>query len=449
MDLDLRHIAEARHQVRVEARVVHLAAVESHFLAERRAQTHDDAPLHLRHQVVWIEDRAALEDLAHASHHDPLLLPVQRDFDAGRHVGALFSAARQAHAHPGLPLLHALGPLEPAGGLFEHRAEARIVEVRQAEVQRVAARQGGQLVHEALPGEIVGRGRQRAIRPLAQRRIGGHVAAARLAGAVRRVHRRSAGVDVQEMPARQRALLIQAGLDVDRRGRAEIGPRELLLARPSQRDGAPGGAGQARRLDGRLPSMLAAETAAEIRHHHADLLIGQAEGAGELAVVAERILRPRPHGQRPVAPLRHRRAGLQRGVLHVGHVVGLPQHAVRPGQLVGKRVLGHAAAGMRAQVVEHLLARRVRSRLPPGRPGDRLQRLPGAMRGGRGHAHELAIAHDDNVLHGLGGLDVDRRQLRAVGGRAQNLAVQHSGQRHVRRELVRAGHQVAPVRTRN
>ena len=79
-------------------------------------------------------------------------------------------------------------PVESAGGGFQDSAQAGILQVREAEVERVGAGGGGQLVHEALPGEVVGGGGQHAVRTLAQGRLGSQELAAGLAGAVRRVH---------------------------------------------------------------------------------------------------------------------------------------------------------------------------------------------------------------------------------------------------------------------
>ena len=48
--------------------VQHPAVLESHLLAQRRAEAHDDRAFDLGAQIVRVDDRAALEDFANVPH---------------------------------------------------------------------------------------------------------------------------------------------------------------------------------------------------------------------------------------------------------------------------------------------------------------------------------------------------------------------------------------------
>ena len=150
-------------------------------------------------------------------------------------------------------------------------------------------------------------------------------------------------------------------------GGAELGPGELLGAGPDQADRLAGRLRQPGGLDGALAGVLAAEPAAEVGDDHPDAVVGQAEGPGQLALDAERDLAPGPDRQLAVLPLGDGRPRLHRAVLDVGDVVRLAERLRRLRHLVGERVRGDAAAGVLAEVVGQLAARRVRARPPIGR----------------------------------------------------------------------------------
>ena len=134
---------------------------------------------------------------------------------------------------------------------------------------------------------------------------------------VRRLDARAAGVDVDEVPARDLAVAVERRLDVDRGGGAERGPGELLVARPAQRDRLARGFRETRRFDGGLAGVLAAEPAAEIGDDDADLLLGDVKRVGELAADAEGVLRGRPDRHLPRRPTPRRPPAAPSGVLHV------------------------------------------------------------------------------------------------------------------------------------
>ena len=113
--------------------------------------------------------------------------------------------------------------------------------------------------------------------------------------------------------------------DVDHAGRAEVGPGELLLARPDQLDRRVDGAGQPGGLDRRVAKVLAAVGRACVGDDHADGCLRQPERRRQLGAHAERPLRACPHGHPAVAPIRHGRARLQRGVRDIGDCIGLRQ----------------------------------------------------------------------------------------------------------------------------
>jgi len=61
---EARRSNEARHWVVREERVSDAPVLESNFLAQSTAQTHDDAALHLCAKVGWVLDRPALKGLS-------------------------------------------------------------------------------------------------------------------------------------------------------------------------------------------------------------------------------------------------------------------------------------------------------------------------------------------------------------------------------------------------
>ena len=94
-----------------------------------------------------------------------------------------------------------------------------------------------------------------------------------------------------------------AGPHVDHRSGAQVGPRQLLGARPHDAYRMPAGPGQAGGLDGHVRTVLAAESAAEIGYHHPYLTVVQPE-RGQLGAHARTVAecRPRPWRARPTSP---------------------------------------------------------------------------------------------------------------------------------------------------
>ena len=108
---------------------------------------------------------------------------------------------------------------------------------------------------------------------------------------------------------------VGAALHVDDARRAEVGPGELLLARPHELHRPARGLGQPRRLHRALAGVLAAVARAGVGDDHPDLVFRHAEGLGQLAPHAERPLGARPDGEPAVAstPPRPRAARGGRG----------------------------------------------------------------------------------------------------------------------------------------
>ena len=239
----------------------------------------------------------------------------------------------------------------------------------------------------------------------------------------------------------------------DARG-AEVGPGELLLARPDQRDRRPGAARQARGLDGGLAGVLAAVGRARVGHDHPHLLQRQPERLGQLAVDAEGPLGAGPDGQVIALPNGQRGARLQRRVGDVGDGIGRVDRrcggrAAR-GQ-VPRGVLGPAGAPgagrRRDRVARQIGVERVRVEGRRCVPGGLQGRQRAVRRGavGRGHAHEVAVVDEVDPGDRLGRGGVEAGQPGAERGRAQHRAGQHTGQAQVGREVVRPGHEGAAV----
>ena len=66
-----------------------------------------------------------------------------------------------------------LTPAELLCGCFKDGAQPLVLQILQAELQRVQFRQVSQFVHEGFAGEVIRCGRQRAVRTLAQGRARG------------------------------------------------------------------------------------------------------------------------------------------------------------------------------------------------------------------------------------------------------------------------------------
>jgi hypothetical protein len=187
-------------------------------------------------------------------------------------------------------------------------------------------------------------------------------------------------------------------------------------ASPSQRHRTLRRPRDPRRFDGAFAAVLATESAAEIRHDHANALWRQVKRAAKLVAHAERILRRRPCGQLAiVAPLRHRGARLHRYVLNVRNVVRLLEFA--------RRIRTFRRACVLAQMFEQLQARRMRRRFPLRSRSQLVERDLRREAAGRGNSDELIIAHRDDIAGTL--RRIDRNQLRAVSRRTQHLPVQH------------------------
>lgn len=126
------------------------------------------------------------------------------------------------------------------------------------------------------------------------------------------------------MPGGKRAFVVESAFDLDHGCRPEIGPRELLPAGPAQGDGAARRLGQACRFNPGLARVFAAETAAEVGHHNAHLVLAEVKGPRQFGPAAERVLGPGPNGELALDPFGDRRTGFQGCMLNVGHLVGLP-----------------------------------------------------------------------------------------------------------------------------
>ena len=143
-----------------------------------------------------------------------------------------------------------------------------------------------------------------------------------------------------ELPGGERAVAAAPAPDVDHRRGAEVRPRELLLAGPAhlhrlRRPLRPAAPPRSR------PRRCACRRSRRpgVRHDHADLRFGDAEGRGQLRAHAERALRPGPHGEPVAVPLRERRARLERHVRDVRDRVGRARAGRRRRRARGPRRL--------------------------------------------------------------------------------------------------------------
>ena len=271
--------------------------------------------------MVGIDNRPAIERRDRPENFDAAALLVRKHLRASGHVRAFFGSCRQSESVSAAARRPA--PADGFGRGFQNGPQTRVLEIFQAEIQRVHFHGVSQLVHVRFAGKMIGCGRQCAIRALPQRRRVCVVDLALLIGnGVRTPQAGAAGVVIVKFPGGDRAVLRHSAGNVNDSGRAEIGPGKFLLTRPDQFDRLPGGLGQSRGFDGRLPRMLAAVARASVRHDDANRFFRDAKSLGQIAANAERALRTGPHGQFAVLPLRDRCARFQRRVGDVSDGVG-------------------------------------------------------------------------------------------------------------------------------
>ena len=165
------------------------------------------------------------------------------------------------------------------------------------EGNRIDAERVGELVHVRLAGEVVGRRGERAVGPPCQPGRGGLVALHPVRHPVRGFQAGRAGVNIRERPGQQPTLNISAAGHVDDGGGAQVAGRELVGAGPLHLDRPPRGPGQPRGLHRDDRAVLAAEAAAEVRHHDVHAGFAEAERGGQLLAGAERRRRSGPDRQ--------------------------------------------------------------------------------------------------------------------------------------------------------
>jgi len=193
--------------------------------------------------------------------------------------------------------------------------------------------------------------------------------------------------------------------------------------------------------------VLATERAARVGHDHAHGARVEPERLYQLLAHALRILRAGPDGEAFLRPLGYCGARLERGVLDVGDVVALAQHARGAlhrllGRATPARTVAAAAGALFRrggdEPLEEFVARGMGRRLPLRGRRDARARGPRRERSGRREADEGAVARRDHVLFVLHDREIDRLERRAVRRRAQHDGVEHSGERDVGREAVRS-----------
>src|SRR5262245_61662669 len=202
-------------------------ALEAHRFVQRPAERLHDAPFDLVLDAVGVHDLAAVvrSHGAYHAHAPAFAVDLSLAGDCRVRGEVLVARETEAAAAAGLP---AVGlPAEALGGGAHHGLRAWILEVSEAEGDRIGARSRGELVHEAFDGEDVHVRAQRTKRGHAQRHFGDEV-----------VHH----AGVREPVERDRVAIAAAGRLGDRPGR---GRREGLFEMPGRREVA-GGAGARR-----------------------------------------------------------------------------------------------------------------------------------------------------------------------------------------------------------
>ncbi len=199
-------------------------------------------------------------------------------------------------------------------------------------------------------------------------------------------------------------------------------------------------------FDGGFAGVFAAKAAAKVGDDDADFVLGDVEGGGNFATDAEGILAGGPdrHFSGGV-PFGDGSAGFHRAMLDVGDVEGRGELFRRAGGFVGEGIGGDAAAGVIAQVFVERGAGGFARFIPFGGIGERGEGLLGDMGIGCGDADEVSVADDGDAGDCFGFGEIDIGELCAVGGRAEDFAVEHAGADDVGGIGVRAGDDLATI----
>ena len=247
-------------------------------------------------------------------------------------------------------------PARDVARLFDHGAGARVVEMGEAEGDRVLVRGPRQLVHEALDGEDVGVGAERPHGGDAQRHVGqevvhhprvgdgverDRVAVAAALGLGDRLRLgRGEGLG-QQLRAEEGAgaarahvvgvaphrigpvddapVPVERRLGMGRHGGAEGLPGGFLLAHQLDPDRPAGqGAGDQRGVAGRIVGAVVAVAARALAVDAADPLGGDAQHLGNGIPVGEHALRMGPDRDVVALPMGHRAGGADRAMGLVG-----------------------------------------------------------------------------------------------------------------------------------
>jgi len=160
-------------------------------------------------------------------------------------------------------------------------------------------------------GEMIGGGGEAAIGALAQRGAYRVKFDVLVRDGVWSSDSRGAGIVIVEFPGSECAVGRYAAFDFDYAGWTEIGPGELLFARPDNFHGLACGSREPCGFEGRIGRVFTAIGRAGIGHDHADVFFGEMEGFGEIVARGERALRSGPHGELCHLSTRRRRRAVR------------------------------------------------------------------------------------------------------------------------------------------
>ena len=421
--------------IRGEVLVEHHAVLESHFLGERVAEPHRDAPLELLHRAGGIHHHSHVLRAHHALHLHRPGRGIHFHLRDGRDIRTGIVAER--HAEPAFAWRDRRLPAELVGRGLQHAPHSRVLrEVELTEADGIHSRLLREHVDVHLAGERVGVGTGRAPRPDPE---GMHAVLIRVPAAahhgpvvrdiVELLRAALAGADHLIAPRNDLLGRVQPRANGDHRRRVERVEEELLGAIPYHSHRFAGRDGEPRRLDRLLRRALPTESAADVGRDDPHLLGRELQRARHLRLQRERSLRARPDGDSSVGT--HRRDGrvrLHRRVRDVSLEVLLLDHLHRrllsvrdvPG-FRHRAPLGGALLEMREDrpFVERR-GRRTECRL------DQPERLVRFVAMFVQHGYDLAVPNHAHARHRFGGLRVDGRELHAVRRRPHDARMQRA-----------------------
>ena len=158
IDLDVRHIRECEDRIARPVDARDPRAIEDDFFEQRARQRLQDAAFDLLRQRIGIDHEPAVVRTGHAQHAHRAGAAVDIRLECSRDVRfvVLVMNERDAAAHALLRRRSARFPVDQRRRALQHFDAARIGEIREPPLERIALRSDGELVAETFDSKAIG-----------------------------------------------------------------------------------------------------------------------------------------------------------------------------------------------------------------------------------------------------------------------------------------------------